>query len=89
MRAMVDRRGVIEIRRTDHSGLLTLAFGPRNVLEEAISGCARKARDGDAWLVPGVPEAESDEAALDAVLRFAPRLQASVQHCAQARKVAA
>jgi hypothetical protein len=82
MRAMVDRSGVILLRRTDHSGLLTLAFGPRRILEEAISGCARKARDGSGWVVPGVPEAETDEAAFEAVQAFTPRLQRAVDRCA-------
>lgn len=75
MIAQVDRRGVIELRRREHQGLLILARGDRRVLEPVVSVCARHAYDGQTLLVPGVPEAESDDQALDAVFRFQDELR--------------
>jgi hypothetical protein len=38
--------------------------------KEVISGLARHAYDGETLLVPGVPEAETQAAAMDALLRW-------------------
>lgn len=37
---------------------------------EVLEGFARLARDGETWLVPGVPEADDDDAACDALIAF-------------------
>lgn len=75
MRALVDRRGVIEFRARDHGGLLTLARGDLRVLKPAVEVIARHAYDGKTLLVPGVPEAKTDDEALDAVLAFQDQLR--------------
>lgn len=39
-------------------------------LHEAVSVCARHAYDEETLLVPGIPEAENDKQAIEALLRF-------------------
>jgi hypothetical protein len=72
MYAFVYRSGVIKIAPRCPRGdtALPLAKGPRKVLHNAIAGCARKSYTKGIWLVPGVPEAQSDAAALKAVEAF-------------------
>ena len=48
------------------SGALPICVGDKDVIEQAIQGTARLAYDNETWLVPGVPEADDDNAALDA-----------------------
>lgn len=49
---------------------LPIASGPARKLRDEISGVARHAYDGVTLLVPGVPEAPTEDAALDALLKF-------------------
>jgi hypothetical protein len=49
---------------------LPIASGPGEKLRSAISGVARHAYDGEMLLVPGIPEAKDEDAALDALFKF-------------------
>lgn len=69
------RSGEVEVLPRAVEGALTLARGPRDRLERALSPIARHAYDGQTLLVPGVPEAEDDGAALFAVLEFQKRIE--------------
>lgn len=52
------------------TGALPIAKGKDQALHDFISAVARHSYDGETLLVPGVPEAETDDAKLDALLRF-------------------
>lgn len=64
------RSGHVEIGQVVPEGALPLAKGHRRDLEKQVSAKARHARDGDALLVPGIPEAADSRAAYDAYQRF-------------------
>ncbi|MFA6966098.1 host nuclease inhibitor protein [Bosea sp. (in: a-proteobacteria)] len=64
------RSGEVEVVSRAPAGSVTLMRGPRKRLEKLLSACARHAYDGRTFLVPGVPEADTDQQALDAVERF-------------------
>jgi hypothetical protein len=70
------RSGVIVFY--DCEGTIVLCGSPRvtdaEVLD-AVSGMARLSYDGVTWLVPGLPEAQTDQDANDAVEVFAFRLR--------------
>jgi len=65
--AFVRQRGVIRIGKRCPKGALPIGrrrhFG-------AVSAVARLAYDNEALLVPGVPEAKTDDEDLDAVVTF-------------------
>jgi hypothetical protein len=67
--AVCDRRGVIEFADTVEDGMLLVARGYPRQLRDLIDATSRHAYDGKTLLVPGVPEAANDDAALDALLR--------------------
>lgn len=62
--------GLLQVARDVPEGALHLATGPDEIMLEAISGTARLGYDNQTWIVPGVPEANSTDAALDAVFDF-------------------
>ena len=65
------RTGEIKIsRKRDEPGMLLVGSGPGKELREKVSARARLADDGHTMLVPGLPEAESEKDALDAVNSF-------------------
>lgn len=63
------RSGEIELsRKALLPGCICIGRGPKADLEAKLAGRARLAYDGKTWLVPGIPEADTDhqaEAALD------------------------
>jgi hypothetical protein len=71
------RNGMIEIGAYLPDLALPLMAGERKFVRSTIRGAARLAYDNKTWLVPGVPEAESDDAAYQAVLDFEHLLQFS------------
>lgn len=74
LHVLVDRTGKIILASAPIEGLLDCgAWTPPNVIS-AVSALARIALDGT-WLVPGVPEADTDKAACDAVIRFRDQLK--------------
>jgi hypothetical protein len=71
MKAFCDRNGVIEFGPFVPDGHLPIATSADGIrLRETIEGACRHAYDGKTLLVPGIPEADSDDAALDALLAF-------------------
>lgn len=66
-----------ELEFTDHKlpdGALIISKGRTKAWEEQVRVLCRLGYDNTTWFVPGVPEAESDQEALDAVMRFIKRL---------------
>ena len=74
------RTGLIEIGDRTPDGALALATGTFVNLCDAVQGSARLAYDNASWLVPGVPEAPDDRAALDALFAYTRRLRCSLRH---------
>lgn len=72
MYALCNASGVItfDYRVPPDMSLLPIANGPAKKLKTAISGVARHAYDGETLLVPGIPEAPDQVAAMDALMRF-------------------
>jgi hypothetical protein len=68
--AAADRRGVIAFVDDEADGLIAFATGPERKLRAWIEVTARHAYDSVTLLVPGVPEAEDDDHALEALLGF-------------------
>ncbi|MEO1670167.1 MAG: host nuclease inhibitor protein [Cyanobacteria bacterium J06631_2] len=63
--ASCDRRGVIEFGEKVPEGNLPLHYGEEAQVKERISVVARHAYDNKTLLVPGVPEADNDDEAVD------------------------
>jgi hypothetical protein len=65
------RTGEIEITcEPDLPGMICIGSGHKSELEQKLAARARRARNSETWLVPGVPEADSDEDALEAAISF-------------------
>lgn len=64
------RSGLIGFGRRTPRGALELAKADGRRLRSLVTACARHARDSDALLVPGIPEANGDVAALRAARTF-------------------
>lgn len=65
------RSGEIEVsRKKDLPGAIMIGSGPANELRRKLSARARHAYDGVTLLVPGIPEAETDDLAEAAMVRF-------------------
>ncbi len=64
------RDGVIGIGRRAPRGTLPLVSAPGRRLRRIVEVMARHAYDGATLLVPGIPEATSDLAALEAARSF-------------------
>ena len=79
MKAYAWQSGRIDFGRTVPEGALLIAEAPAKQLREVISATARHAYDGKTLIVPGVPEANSDNAKVDALLAYcrwiAPRFE--------------
>ncbi len=70
--AFADRAGVIRFGKRCPKGALPIGRHHRLItLHNTVSAVARLAYDNETLLVPGVPEAKSDDAALAAVVAFA------------------
>ncbi len=64
------RSGLVFVCRRVPSGAIQLVSGHGRRLNRVLSVCARHAYDGKTLLVPGVPEAETDLQAVEAVRQF-------------------
>lgn len=64
------RGGVIEFGRRVPKGARPIIEGRGRKVREHVEVCARHAHDGKTLLVPGIPEAPDDEAALFALNAF-------------------
>lgn len=69
--AFADRRGVISFGHHVPAGQLIIVDDPDDAkLRAVVEVVARHAYDGETLLVPGIPEAESNVDALDALIAF-------------------
>lgn len=67
--------GQIEFGRTVPEGAIEIMRGPARKVRKLIEARARHAYDGKTLLVPGVPEAPNEDAALAALIAFVKWLQ--------------
>jgi hypothetical protein len=74
MRAYCYRSGLIVFGRRVPEGAIQIARGEAKALENAVSGLARHSRVGETLIVPGIPEATTDDAAADALELFIARV---------------
>ncbi|MBU9539400.1 host nuclease inhibitor protein [Burkholderia multivorans] len=75
MKAFAWQSGLIEFASEVPDGALLIAEGPAKEIRGVVGVWARHSRTGDDLLVPGVPEAESEEAKLDALIAFSFRVK--------------
>jgi len=68
------RSGEIDFGQRVPSGALLVLSGRGRIVREVVSGGCRLAYDGRTLLVPGVPEAPTDGAALAAAGAFRDRM---------------
>lgn len=69
------RSGEIVLSRAqDMEGAISLCAGPKDDLLQRLSAKARLAYDGETWLVPGLPEAQTEDAAMEALNVFYERV---------------
>lgn len=68
--AHVFRSGLVKFDRTTPEGALEVARGPEKLVNAVVGVMSRHAYNGVDLICPGVPEAENDDAALDAVIEF-------------------
>lgn len=78
LKAFCFRSGLLQVALEVPKGALELASAPDEVLTDAIVGSARLDYTNEQWLVPGVPEAADDDAALDAVFAYRDHLNKSI-----------
>lgn len=64
------RSGQVEVLPHEPEGGISLMEGSAKRLRRLLEVCARHAYDGKTLLVPGIPEAESDDEAFDAMVAF-------------------
>lgn len=68
--------GLIELSRYPvPRGAIELLSGEDEAVRCRIQACARLAYDNESWLVPGIPEAQTPAAKIDALVRFSDRLR--------------
>ncbi len=65
---------IILSRAPDMEGTIQLCAGPKEDLMQQLNAKARLAYDGETWLVPGLPEAQSETEASAALAAFYARL---------------
>ena len=68
------RTGIIGFGRHVPEGAFSLLHGDDETVRDIVSIHARHAHDGHTLLVPGVPEADTDDDARDAAIAFYRRL---------------
>lgn len=89
MRAYCFRCGTIEFGRKIPDGALPLIQGPKKAIESRVLARARHAYDGKTLLVPGIPEAIDDDAALSSYQSFVALLSTPPIDAAQTASKAA
>lgn len=78
MYAFAYRSGLIGFGRRCPRNTLTIASGPGHIVRKVVTAKARHSRTNDDLLVPGIPEAVSDQDALNALIAFANRCRAAM-----------
>jgi hypothetical protein len=81
MRAFAYRSGEIGFGpKLPRLGLaLPIASAPKAILMSAVSAVGRHGYEKGVLLVPGIPEAENDDAAVDALLAFKTQVDVRIQ----------
>jgi len=79
------RSGRIGFGRSVPEGAIKVAQGRAKQLRDLIGVTARHAYDGKTLLVPGIPEADTDEHAADALEQFINWISPSVEKIKEAR----
>lgn len=79
MKAYAFATGEIEFGQRVPYGALAFSEGPAKLLREIVSAQARHAHDGETLLVPGIPEADNQDDALDALILFRSRVEARLR----------
>ena len=64
------RSGHVEFGRTVPDGAILIIRGPDELVRELVEPACRLAYDNKTLLVPGIPEADSDDAACKAAMSF-------------------
>lgn len=85
MKAFCWRSGLIQFGRKVPEGAILVAEGPSKELRDLICATSRHAYNGKDLLIPGVPEADTDETAADALERFIDWIKPSVSKLQEAR----
>lgn len=75
------RSGEIEFGQRCPRGAITILQGKADLVRGTVEPAARRAYDGKTLLVPGIPEADDDAAAEQALTRF----NEWVRRCADTR----
>lgn len=70
MKAYAWSNGRIDFGQRVPKGALVVCIGKAKKVRHVITATARLAYDGVTLLVPGVPEAENEDAALDALIAY-------------------
>lgn len=73
------RSGQLEFWRTVPDGAVLVLRGPDRIVREIVEPVCRLAYDNKTLLVPGVPEAETDEDALASTMEFIIRVDRRVR----------
>lgn len=71
--------GRIDFGQRMPSGALPIAKGPARKLRGVIAATARLSYDGKVWLVPGVPEAPNENAAVDALIAYGKAVESRLE----------
>jgi hypothetical protein len=79
------RSGLIGFGSAIPDGALKIAEGPSKKLRELIGVVSRHAYNGKDLLVPGIPEADSEEQAADALEAFIEWIKPSVEKIQEGR----
>ncbi|PPQ35156.1 hypothetical protein SAMN06265338_1324 [Rhodoblastus acidophilus] len=82
--AYADRTGVIGFAKKCPAGALPIArHADLERLKSQVSALARVGHDNKTLLVPGVPEAENSDQAVDAMVNFTNRVSARLQEASR------
>lgn len=75
--------GEIDFGPSIPDGALPIVDGPDADVHRAIQGSARLSYDGETWLVPGVPEADNQTVAVDALIVYRDRVRGRLARLAE------
>ena len=78
--AHVFRSGLVKFDLTTPEGALEVARGPEKLVDAVVGVLSRHAYNGVDLICPGVPEADNDDAALDAVIEFQKQIAKRLSH---------
>ena len=86
--AFVWRNGVIDFGRAVPSGAIAVDYGLAADVRRRVDAESRHAYDGRTLLLPGIPEADTDDEAEVALVAFRQRLEAARRRDRSKRRAA-